>query len=63
MNEQLHVSTAVYQRKGSTVPKNKWLSKLRSWPGFDDEEIFASLAVNRYQVSSQESISFSQMHN
>jgi hypothetical protein len=37
VNDQLHISAAVHLRKGSTVPKNKWLSRLHSWPGFDDE--------------------------
>jgi hypothetical protein len=40
VNDELHVSAAVHLRKGSTVPKNKWLSRLRSWPGFDDKENF-----------------------
>jgi len=37
VNDQLHVSAAVHPRKGSTVPQNKWLSRLHSWSGFDDE--------------------------
>ena len=62
VNDQVHVSAAVHLRKGSTVPKNKWVSRHTAGLGLTTKVIFVSMAVNRFQVFGQESIPFSQTH-